>query len=99
NPVYWQLCFSSLQGEPHLWRTLMKSSMFRLFSLIALATALGVSSAQAGFNSFVIRNGAGDVAPGILPNTDYVPDATEFVISLGGQKAGVGSSDLDGKKI
>lgn len=77
----------------------MKSSMFRLFSLIALATALGVSSAHAGFNSFVIRNGAGDVAPGILPNNDYIPGATEFVISLGSQKAALGSSDLDGKKV
>jgi hypothetical protein len=78
---------------------LMKSTMFRLFCLIAAATAFGVSSAHAGFNSFVIREGAGNVAPGILPNNAYVSGATEFVISLASQKAALGSSDLDGKKV
>ncbi|MEZ6191007.1 MAG: PEP-CTERM sorting domain-containing protein [Phycisphaerales bacterium] len=54
--------------------------------------------AEAGFSSFVIRNGAGG-SPDILPNNVYVPGATEFVISEGGMKAGLGSNDVNGATI
>jgi hypothetical protein len=70
-----------------------KSSLIRLLAL-ALCT-LGAASSEAAFNSFIIRNGAGG-PPAILPNNDYQPGATEFVISEGGQKAALGSADLDG---
>lgn len=66
--------------------------------LHTLALSLAVfcaASAQAGFHSFVIRDGAGG-APAILPNNVYQPGATEFVIADGGQKAALGSSDIDG---
>jgi hypothetical protein len=54
--------------------------------------------AEAGFTSFVIRDGAGG-SPAILPNNVYVPGATEFVISEGGMKAGLGSNDINGITI
>jgi hypothetical protein len=53
------------------------------------------SMAQAGFDPFVIRNGAGG-PPTIQPNNVYVPGATEFVISEGGMKAALGSNDING---
>lgn len=52
--------------------------------------------AQASFDSYVIRNSGGGTPPGILVNNDYVAGATEFVVSEGGMKAGLGSSDVDG---
>jgi hypothetical protein len=67
----------------------------------SLALALAVfcaASAQAAFNSFVIRHGANG-APAIMPNNVYQPGATEFVIAEGGQKAALGSSDIDGFKV
>lgn len=66
--------------------------------LCAVALTLSILSADlanAAFNSFVIRHGMSG-APAILPNNDYQPGATEFVIAEGGQKAAMGSSDLDG---
>lgn len=61
--------------------------------------ALGFSGvAQAGFDSFVIRDGAGG-SPAILPNNVYVAGATEFVISESGMKAGLGSNDINGITI
>jgi hypothetical protein len=72
--------------------------VFGRFSFAALlAVSVGVGSAEAGFTSYVIREGGG--APGILTNNDYVPGATEFVIAAGGQKAGWGTSQLDGIKV
>jgi PEP-CTERM motif len=69
--------------------------------ICSLALALAVvstTSAQAAFSSFVIREGANG-APAILPNNVYQPGATEFVIAEGGQKAALGSSDVDGFKV
>ncbi len=76
--------------------TLTKKNLVLTLAL-ALA-ASGVNSAHAAFSSFVIRNGAHG-APAILPNSVYQPCATEFVIAEGGQKAALGSSDIDGFKI
>lgn len=76
--------------------TITKNSL-----LCALALALsfvGANFADAAFSSFVIRHGANG-APAILPNNVYQPGATEFVIAEGGQKAGLGSSDLDGLTV
>ncbi len=68
--------------------------------LVAAALTAAVStSASHGFVSFVIRNGAGNVPPQILPNNAYVPGATEFVISAGSMKAGWGSSAVDGSTL
>jgi hypothetical protein len=67
-------------------------------SLALMLAMIGATSADAAFNSFVIRQGVSG-SPAILPNNDYVPGATEFVIAEGGQKAGLGSSDLDGYQV
>ena len=71
---------------------------FLLCSLTLALAAVGASSAQAAFSSFVIREGANG-APAILPNNVYQPGATEFVIAEGGQKAALGSSVVDGYKV
>lgn len=68
-------------------------------SLAALALTFTISAtADAAFNSFVIRNGAGG-PPTIQPNNTYVPGATEFIVNEGGQKAAIGSSDIDGYQV
>lgn len=64
---------------------------------LALALAISSTTAHAAFTSYVIRESGG--APGILPNNTYVPGATEFVISQGGQKAALGSNDINGSTI
>jgi hypothetical protein len=70
-----------------------------LVCAVALALAVvGATSTQAAFNSFVIRHGVSG-APAILPNNVYQPGATEFVIAEGGQKAALGSSDIDGLQV
>jgi len=61
-------------------------------SVVAFAMA---SPAQAGFDSFVIREGGGN-PPTIQANNAYVPGATEFVIDAGGMKAALGSNDING---
>ena len=65
------------------------------FAAVALISA---SSAYAGFTPFVIREGGGN-PPTIQTNNDYVPGATEFVISAGSMKAGWGSDDINGATI
>lgn len=78
----------------------MSIRTFRFACLSALAAvAVGVSTAQAAFNSYVIRHGATLGAPEIQPNNVYVPGATEFITEEGGQKAGYGSSAADGYKL
>jgi hypothetical protein len=78
----------------------MSIRTFRFVCLTAVAAiAVGVGSVHAAFNSFVIREGATLGAPDILPNNVYVPGATEFVTKEGGQKAGYGSSAVDGYKL
>lgn len=76
----------------------MKSSMFRLFFVIAVATTVGAGSAQAAFDDFIIRNSGGGNPPVIQPH-GVVPGALEFIIAEGGQKAGLGSNDINGKTI
>lgn len=68
--------------------------------LIKLATILILCAgmAQAGFDSFVIRNGSTS-SPTIQTNNAYVPGATEFIIDEGGMKAGLGSNDINGITI
>lgn len=75
--------------------------MKKQFIAIALAcVTLGAAgSASAGFTDFVIRQSAGGDDPTIAPNNTYQPGATEFVIFAGGQKAGLGSSDIDGQTL
>ncbi len=63
---------------------------------VVCALAMGVTGvAEAGFDSFVIREAGGN-PPTIQPNNVYVAGATEFVISAGGMKAALGSNDING---
>lgn len=64
----------------------------------ALAIAAVVGTAHAQFNSFVIRHGVSG-APTIQTNNDYVPGATEFIISQGSMKAGLGSNGINGTTV
>ncbi len=70
---------------------------------IGFATALAVSApAGAAFQPYVIRNASAppNNSPIIQPNNSYPPAiATEFIISAGGQKAALGSSDVDGSRL
>lgn len=50
-------------------------------------------------NTYIIRNSSGGVPPVIQDNTSYVPGATEFIISLGSQKAGLGVPGFEGKTL
>lgn len=68
-------------------------------TLLAASLLMAGTSVSASFTSFVIREGAGSVSPTIQANTDYVPDATEFVISAGSMKAGWGSNAINGATI
>ncbi|MDV6033112.1 MAG: hypothetical protein F9B45_24100 [Phycisphaera sp. RhM] len=66
--------------------------------LCALAAVVTLSVSQfstAGFTPFVIRE-AGGSAPTINPLTG---GGTEFIITAGGQKAALGSSDINGTKL
>ena len=77
----------------------MSISKKRLIYPLAVAMSLAiVATANAAFTSFIIRDGAGG-SPTIQPNNVYVPGATEFIIGESGQKAGWGSSDVDGYSI
>jgi hypothetical protein len=49
-----------------------------------------------GFTSFVIRDGSGGEVPSI---TTPAPGQTEFTLTVGGQKAALGSNDLNGYKL
>lgn len=63
----------------------------------AAALMLGTATpASAGFISYVIR---GTPLPTIQTNNVYTPNATEFIIAGGGQKAALGSSDIDGSTL
>lgn len=71
----------------------------KLTLTIASACLLGITTfAEAGFNSFVIRD-SGGTPPTIQANNAYVTGATEFIISAGGMKAGLGSNDVNGSTI
>ncbi len=61
---------------------------------IAAAMLCSAQSASAAFISYIIRS-----TPTIQTNNVYTPGATEFIISAGGQKAGLGSSDVDGATL
>jgi hypothetical protein len=77
----------------------MTKKMTTLIIVLALGiSAMSAATSRAGFTSFVIREGGGN-PPDIQVNNDYVPNATEFVIAVGGQKAAWGSSDIDGYSI
>src|SRR5688572_1106415 len=58
---------------------------------IALFTT---QTASAGFVEYVIRG-----TPTIQANNVYQPGATEVITSVGGQKVGIGSSDIDGSTL
>lgn len=74
----------------------MPNSLLRAASILCLLVA--TSAAQAGFTDFVIREGSMN-PPTIQANTDYVPDGLEFIIYEGGQKAALGSDDINGFTI
>lgn len=74
-----------------------KRRMIGAATVAGAALAMGNGVAEASWNSYVIREGT--TAPDIQPNTDYVPDAIEFVIAEGGQKAAWGTSELDGSTL
>lgn len=71
----------------------MKPSSVLRASAAALAL-LAAQPASAAFMSYIIRS-----TPTISANTTYVPDGIEFMIGDGGQKAGLGSSDIDGSTL
>lgn len=63
----------------------------RAIGLIAGVSLLATQSASAGFVEFIIRG---------TPTINHpAPGTTEFVISVGGQKAGLGSNDINGKTL
>lgn len=70
--------------------------LHRTFACLGAAALMLVSAqpASAAFISYVIRG-----TPTIQPNNVYTPGATEFIIAAGGQKAGLGSSEIDGATI
>lgn len=69
----------------------MSISKFRFACLtVAAAMTIGVSSAQAAFTAFQIRNS---------PTINPIGANTEFVIASAGQKGGYGSNDINGAKI
>lgn len=77
----------------------MSIRKFRFACLTAVAAlVVGSATAQAAFDDFIIRNSGGGNPPVIQPN-GIVPGALEFIIAEGGQKAGLGSNDINGKKI
>jgi MYXO-CTERM domain-containing protein len=59
--------------------------------------SVSAGAASASFTDFVIRHGTS--APIIQTNNTYVPGATEFIISEGGQKAALGSNGINGATI
>ncbi len=71
---------------------------WKVLLAMAVVGLLFAETASAGWTSFIIRNGSTS-SPVIQPNNTYVPGATEFVISEGGQKAAWGTSDLDGAPL
>jgi len=63
----------------------------RISALGALAVvALGIQPAVAGFVSYEIRE---------TPTINDLSGATEFIIDQGGEKAGLGSNDINGRTI
>lgn len=77
-------------------RSVGEIDMMNRSSVVATAAVVAFlsGSAHAAFTNYVIRS-----TPAILPNNAYVPGATEFVISAGGQKASVGSNDANGLTV
>ncbi|HEX2950436.1 MAG TPA: PEP-CTERM sorting domain-containing protein [Armatimonadota bacterium] len=76
--------------------------MKRLLILAAIAAMLAVLSTcvgAAGWQTFVIRNASDGSAPAINDVVVGGVNAKEFVITKGSQKAGWGTSDLDGNTI
>ncbi len=65
--------------------------------LALVLTAALVSAAAADWQSFVIRNASGSGNPPAI--NDLGGGVLEFVIAEGGQKAGLGTNDLNGYKI
>jgi hypothetical protein len=78
---------------------LVTVNLKNVFALLAFVVAAHSAVAHAGFTSYIIREDGGGNPPTIQTNNAYVPGATEFVISAGGQKAALGSSDIDGYSI
>lgn len=69
----------------------MSISKLRFVCLTAIATlAVGVSSVQAAYTGFAIRNS---------PTINTIGANTEFIIESAGQKGGYGSDDINGAKI
>jgi hypothetical protein len=62
--------------------------------ICAVTVATAATAANAAFTEYVIRS-----TPVIQPNTTYVPNGIEFITTGGGQKAALGSSNLDGSTI
>jgi len=74
----------------------LTSIIFGSIACLAVICVNGI--AHAGFDSFVIRNGASG-SPTIQTNNNYVSGATEFIINEGGMKAGWGSNDINGNSF
>jgi hypothetical protein len=77
----------------------MKANLRFVLILAAVALML-IETASAGWTPYIIRNASSGGAPPVIqPNDDYVPGATEFIISAAGQKAAWGTSALDGQTV
>lgn len=61
---------------------------------VASVALFCAQSASAAFVEYVIRG-----APTIQANNTYQPGATEFIIAAAGDKAALGSSDIDGSTL
>jgi len=62
-----------------------------VLAVLTIGLIAAVPSAQAGFTEYIIRSNPVINHP--------APGEIEFVISAGGQKAGLGSNDINGQKI
>jgi hypothetical protein len=70
-----------------------------LACIAAAFAAIGAADSQAAFDDYVIRNGSNTNAAPVIQSHPAAPDALEFIISEGGQKAGLGTNDINGYSI
>ncbi|MBU0692695.1 hypothetical protein KKH18_12905, partial [bacterium] len=66
---------------------------------VALSFAPPAPVVDAGWYAFVIRESADTEPPYIWGNSEYVPDAVEFLTFASGQKAGLGTDLINGATV
>lgn len=78
-------------------RIVFHSIRLKHLGLAAVLLAAMTTTASAQWSSFVIRNASSDNSAPQINN--LAGGVTEFVITKGGQKAGLGTNSLDGTTI